>query len=226
MDISQFSRCLKELIEENDKIEVPHLGTFCANYVPASFSDKHTTINPPTREMSFVRRDIEPSPGNVFVAKMMQTLGLSEQQAAVELGWCLSRIISELEGARVCILPGLGKMKANAKKDFFFIPDDDLDIFPEGLGFDPINIKAFATESGTKAPDFVPETAKNHKSGTKTPDSVPAAAKNPKVLKVLTVAVVVVAIMLAVYLLRDTPFVSSLLDNLLYTKEELQLLGR
>ena len=72
---------------------------------------------------------------------MFHILGVTLNQAGVELGWCLSRLCSELEGHKICKLPGLGVMRANARNEFFFVPDDDLDIWPDGLGFEPISIK-------------------------------------------------------------------------------------
>ena len=32
-------------------------------------------------------------------------------------------------------------MRANARNEFFFVPDDNLDIWPDGLGFEAISIK-------------------------------------------------------------------------------------
>ena len=53
MDIDLLSRIVKELITDHDKVGLPGLGTFVAEVVPASFSDKGYTINPPYRRLSF-----------------------------------------------------------------------------------------------------------------------------------------------------------------------------
>ena len=45
MDISLFSKCVKDLIVENDRVDVPYLGSFTAEMLPATYSDHQTTIH-------------------------------------------------------------------------------------------------------------------------------------------------------------------------------------
>ena len=141
MEITLFSKCIKDLIVENDRVDVPYLGTFTAEMMPAAYSDRQTTIHPPYRKMSFHKGEVSLSEGRPLLNKVMREAGVSLEQAGVELGGCLSRLCSELEGHKICKLPGLGVMRANARNEFFFVPDDDLDIWPDGLGFEPISIK-------------------------------------------------------------------------------------
>lgn len=141
MDINLFSKCIKDLILENDRVEIPFLGVFTAEMQPAGYSDKQTTINPPYRKMSFHKGDVSLEQGKLLLGKVMKESGVSLEQAGVELGWCLSRLSSELEGRKSCKLPGLGTMRANARNEFFFVPDDDIDIWPDGIGFEPISIR-------------------------------------------------------------------------------------
>ena len=146
MEIELFSKCIRELIVENDRVDVPYLGTFTAEMVPASYSDRQTTINPPYRKMAFRKGEVSLAEGRMLLDKVRRELDISLDQAGVELGWCLSRLCSELEGSKSCRLPGLGVMRANARNEFFFVPDDDLDIWPDGLGFEPISIKVSEKE--------------------------------------------------------------------------------
>ena len=37
--------------------------------------------------------------------------------------------------------PGLGRLRATKENNFFFIPDEDLDIYPAGFGLAPISLK-------------------------------------------------------------------------------------
>jgi hypothetical protein len=39
------------------------------------------------------------------------------------------------------ILPGLGRLRATKENNFFFVPDEDLDIYPNGYGLEPISLK-------------------------------------------------------------------------------------
>ena len=141
MEIGVFAKCIKELIVENDRVDVPYLGSFTAELMPATYSDRQTTIHPPYRKMSFHKGEVSLAEGRLLLDKVRRELGVNLDQAGVELGWCLSRLNSELEGRKRCPLPGLGMMRANARNEFFFVPDDDLDIWPDGIGFEPIAIK-------------------------------------------------------------------------------------
>lgn len=60
-----------------------------------------------------------------------------------------SRIIREfleemrhvLETKKSIVFPGLGKLRATKENYFFFVADEDLDIYPEGFGLEPISLK-------------------------------------------------------------------------------------
>lgn len=141
MDAGSLSKCIKALIGDRDKVEVPGLGVFYARMVPARFSDNRTTIYPPSRTMYFRREEVPAEAGDALVEYIAAESGISGEDAATELSWCISRLKSELSGAKVCVLPGLGEMRANSRNDYFFVPDDDLDIYPDGLGLEPVCIK-------------------------------------------------------------------------------------
>ena len=59
MDIDLLSRMVGELIVRHDQVGLPGVGTFVAELVPASFSDKGFTINPPYRRLSFYPSRLE-----------------------------------------------------------------------------------------------------------------------------------------------------------------------
>ena len=169
MEINLFSKCVKDLIVENDRVEVPYLGVFSAEMMPASYSDRQTTIHPPYRKMSFHKAEVTLADGRLLLDRVRRELGVSLDQAGVELGWCLSRLCSELEGRKSCKLPGLGMMRANARNEFFFGPDDDLDIWPDGLGFEAISIKVSEKMPGQAGHDIEAQAPSDFS------DSAPAA---------------------------------------------------
>ena len=259
MEITLFSKCVKDLIVENDRVDVPYLGTFSAEMIPAAYSDHQTTIHPPYRKMSFHKHEVSQEEGRVLLEKVMKEAGVSLEQAGVELGWCLSRICSELEGRKSCVLPGLGVMKANSRNEFFFVPDDNLDIWPDGIGLETISIKVSEEEMPDQVrhdeeepvrkeeevkveQELVPEPEqkqeqkpepevkinedKGHSSGPETkPQSSEARKKmSPGWIVLIVLGVLVVAFVLASYLFPEQ--MSPVLDPLLYTKEELEILGR
>lgn len=252
MEISLFSKCIKDLIAENDRVVVPYLGTFTAEMMPASYSDRQTTILPPYRKMTFHKENVDLSDGKLLLDKVVAETGVSFEQAGVDLGWCLSRLCSELEGHKSCKLPGLGVMRANARNEFFFVPDDDLDIWPDGIGFEAISIKVsekqpeFETEEPTELakptesaePAVVGEPKRKNvleydydyelEPENPVEETLPAP-KSRKRMKPVWIVLIVVAVLLllfvaACYLFTDE--MSPILDRLLYSKEELELLGR
>ena len=285
MEINLFSKCIKELIVENDRVDVPYLGTFTAEMRPASYSDRQTTINPPYRKMSFHKHEVSLSEGRLLLDKVRREAGVNLDQAGVELGWCLSRLCSELEGSKSCKLPGLGVMRANSRNEFFFVPNDDLDIWPDGLGFEPISIKISEKIPGQAGNDIVetpveagndnvetpvevgndkepseeiPGQAGNDK---EQPEKIPGQAGNDNIeapvevgndkvqseshhdshhgshhrhhhrrrMRTWKIVLIVVAVLLVLFIAASYLFteqMSPILDPLLYSKEELELLGR
>jgi len=243
MEISLFSQCVKDLIAENDKVDVPYLGTFSAEMMPASYSDRQTTIHPPFRKMAFHKCEVSLEQGRLLLDKVVQETGVSLEQAGVELGWCLSRLCSELEGSKICKLPGLGVMRANARNEFYFVPDDDLDIWPDGLGLEPVSIK-LSERREVPQPEPEPEPEPESKPESK-PESAPEPDSKPESsipswsdtpapdhserLRIIRLILIVLAVLLvlfvaASYLFTDT--MSPILDRILYTREELRLLGK
>ncbi len=251
MEITLFSKCIKDLIVENDRVDVPYLGTFTAEMMPAAYSDRQTTIHPPYRKMSFHKGEVSLSEGRPLLNKVMREAGVSLEQAGVELGWCLSRLSSELEGSKICRLPGLGVMRANARNEFFFVPADDLDIWPDGIGFEPISIKLPKEEIPGQAgndeeerQNEIPEKAENYEDEkpeqrSEIPDQVgndeviqagkedAAEVRHRKKLQPWVIVLIVLAALVALFIAASylfTDFMSPVLDRLLYNKEELELL--
>ena len=157
MDVGVFSECIKNLIVGNDKVGVPGFGMFRAELMPAGFSDLRTIINPPYRRMYFEKVDVDRAEGDILFDYISSKLGVSAEQAEVELSWCLGRIRSELDGNKVCLLPGLGRMKATSQHDYFFVPDDGLDIYPEAFGLKPVCLRRAETSEAQPEPEPEPE---------------------------------------------------------------------
>lgn len=139
MDIDLLSKMVKELILDNDEVALPGVGSFVAEYVPATFSDRGFTINPPYKRLSFRNKTSEGGAGLVdFYAKCN---GLDAETASKILKEFLSELRNVLEAKKVVIFPGLGKLRATKENYFFFVADEDLDIYPEGFGLEPVSLK-------------------------------------------------------------------------------------
>lgn len=138
MDIDLLSKMVKELILDNDKVCLPGLGCFVAEVVPSVFSDRGYTINPPYRRLSF--RTNVPEDGLLadFYAKAN---GIESSVADQILRDFISELKSILTVRKNVVFPGLGRMRATRENNFFFVADEDLEIFPEGFALEPVSLK-------------------------------------------------------------------------------------
>lgn len=138
MDIDLLSRIVKELITDHDKVGLPGLGTFVAEVVPASFSDKGYTINPPYRRLSFHPDNTE---ANLLVKFYSDSNHVPLEASRVYITEFLSELKQVLIQRKTVIFPGLGRLRATKENNFFFVPDEDLDIYPDGFGLQPVSMK-------------------------------------------------------------------------------------
>jgi hypothetical protein len=143
MDIDLLSRMVKELILGHDQVGLPGVGTFVAEMVPASFSDKGYTINPPYRRLSFYPSRLEDSLLIDFYAASNQ---IDQEAARVYVTQYLAELKSVLEGRKSIILPGLGRLRATKENTLFFVADEGLDIYPAGAGLRPVSLKSHVLE--------------------------------------------------------------------------------
>ena len=139
MDIDLLSKMVKELILDNDEVSLPGVGSFVAELVPSSFSDKGYTINPPYKRLSF-RKKANAS-DNVLIDFYAKSNNVDKETASKIVIDFLSEMQKVLELRKSIVFPGLGKLRATKENIFFFVADEDLDIYPEGFGLEPISLK-------------------------------------------------------------------------------------
>lgn len=139
MDIDLLSKMVKELILDNDEVSLPGVGSFVAELVPSSFSDKGYTINPPYKRLSF-RKKADAS-DNVLIDFYAKSNNVDKETASKIVIDFLSEMQKVLELRKSIVFPGLGKLRATKENIFFFVADEDLDIYPEWFGLEPISLK-------------------------------------------------------------------------------------
>lgn len=139
MDIDLLSKMVKELILDNDEVSLPGVGSFVAELVPSSFSDKGYTINPPYKRLSF-RKKADAS-DNVLIDFYAKSNNVDKETASKIVIDFLSEMQKVLELRKSIVFPDLGKLRATKENIFFFVADEDLDIYPEGFGLEPISLK-------------------------------------------------------------------------------------
>lgn len=139
MDIELLSKMVGELVLENDQVGLPGVGTFVAELVPATFSDKGYTINPPYRRLSFTSARLEENLLVDFYAQ--HNPDIDKVKAKAYLLAFLTELKSVLEERKTVSMPGLGRLRATRQNAFFFVPNEDLDIYPDGFGLESVSLK-------------------------------------------------------------------------------------
>ena len=138
MDIDLLSKMVKELILDNDKVVLPGLGAFVAEIVPATFSDKGFTINPPYRKLYFRAK---PDEGSALAEFYASSNKVNMDIAEKVIGGFVAELKSVLFTRKTVVFPGLGRLRATKENAVFFVADEDLDIYPEGFALEPISLK-------------------------------------------------------------------------------------
>ena len=139
MDIDLLAKMIRDVVLEKDEVALPGLGMFIADFVPASFSDKGYTINPPYKRLSFRQKD---NPDDRTIVKLYaEANNIGEDAAEHFVNDFLSGLKDILMVRKSVVLPGLGRLRATKENNFFFIADENLDIYPEGFGLEPVSLK-------------------------------------------------------------------------------------
>ena len=139
MDIDLLSKMVKELILDKDEVSLPGVGTFVAEMVPSVFSDKGYAINPPYKRLSFRQKGT--GDDSLLIDFYAKCNNLDIETASRIIREFLHEMRHVLETRKSIVFPGLGKLRATRENYFFFVADEDLDIYPEGFGLEPISLK-------------------------------------------------------------------------------------
>ena len=236
MDIDLFSEIVKDLILDNDEVTLPGLGTFVSEVMPSTFSDKGYTINPPYRRLAFrQRRD---GGDTLLLDFYSRTNGTDRETSEKILSDFLSGLKDTLQSKKVVVLPGLGRLRATKENTFFFIADEDLDIYPYGIGLEPVSLKTHEeTPEEVSAvvqelqdiveqpmPEPISELVVSEVPVTQAVPEVPSVKKRRPwlVAAIWVVGAAVVVLGLFALLGRIAP---DMVDKWLYTPEELRIIN-
>lgn len=251
MNIDLLSQMVYDLILEHDSLSLPGVGCFVAEIVPATFTDRGYTINPPYRKLSF--RSSGPS-DTLLVDLYAASNNVSAEVARKVLVEFLAEMKTLLYAKKNVVFPGLGRLRATRENNIFFVADEGLDIFPEGFALEPLSLKArketpeeisrsveklegilngeepvaqTVSEAEEAAIEVVAdETLVQEKAEEKAP--VKAVSQTRKIWKGIGISVAV-AVALAAIFIGGFVILAHLnptfVDSLLYTPEELQVIN-
>lgn len=231
MDIDLFSDIVKNLILDNDEVTLPGVGTFVSELVPSSFSDKGYTINPPYRRLSFRQRWNEED--DMLVRFYSETNGTDPETSRRILTDFLNGLRETLQSKKVVPMPGLGRLRATKENTFFFIADEDLDIYPYGYGLEPVSLKTHeeTPEEVAAAVQDLQEIVESAPVEAVEPEDAfvreePVRTKGPVnwafVIPLFIVCAVALFFIVFFIMVKFTP---GLLDSILYSPEELRIIN-
>ena len=242
MDIDLLSKMVKELILENDRVVLPGLGCFVAEIVPSTFSDKGYTINPPYRRLFFRAK---PDQDDALTRFYAESNKVSLEVADKIITDFVAELKTVLHTRKTVAFPGLGRLRATKENNVFFVADAELDIYPDGFGLEPISLKSHqeSEEEVTAAveelksilvekeecpepevviePEVVMEPALQE-------DEMPVEVEDKtekKTLKTILWVVFAAVVALVVIFMAVAHVAPELLDKILYTPEELEILN-
>lgn len=239
MDIDLLSKMVKELILDNDEVALPGLGTFVSELVPSTFSDRGYTVNPPYRRLAFRQRN---DPDSTLAEFYSRTNGTDPETAGKIVAEFVAELKKTLQGKKLVVLPGLGRLRATKENAFFFIPDEELDIYPYGFGLEPVSLKTHeetpeelsSAVADLKAILDEPAAPARQEAApvaaVPVPETVPAAPvpkrgrKGWKTVLIVLAALIGAAIFLLALFLLLAQVAPGFIDAILYSPEELQIL--
>ena len=238
MDVVLLSGMIKELLLDRDTLSLPGLGTFSAESMPASFSDRGYTINPPYRRLGF---SASQSSDGLLAGLYAGSNGIGVQEAEAIIRSFSEGLAQELKASRSVDFPGLGRLRSTREGHIFFVPEPDLDITPDACGLTSVSLKTHAAalpplpdvvDSGSTAQELPPETSATLRPQPQSPETPPASVtpesaaprkRNKAVIWAISSACVVVLLLVGfVALSRLAP---DFTDRLLYTPEQLEIIN-
>ena len=242
MDIDLLAKMVKEAILDHDSVTLPGVGCFVAELMPSTFSDKGYTINPPYRRLFFTPRQGTDTLLRDLYVDANRADGVDAPMAERILTEFLAEMKEILKVRKTVVFPGLGRLRATRENHFFFVADEDLDIWPEGLGLAPISLKTHVETPEEVAsavaglaelmagpePVEIPGQAGNDEvepvdDEEEAEDDEEEFEPVPKFWKVFLVVLGALIVLLAVFALVGRLF-PGVVDKLLYSPEELEIL--
>lgn len=139
MDAVFLSRMVRELVREHDSLSLPGLGTFEVEDVPAAFSDRGYTVNPPYRSLSFSGKKTDDGLLAGLYARDNESVSITDADGIIRN--FVAGLADTLRADKYVELPGLGRLRATKENVPFFVPDDGLDISPESCGLPQVSLR-------------------------------------------------------------------------------------
>lgn len=219
MDVNLFSSIVKELLADTGVAVIPGFGRFVVEDVPACFSDRGFTLNPPYRSVTFsLSKDSDNSLASIYASSNNVDLRRAEEIVRDYV----SALKAELSSSRTVVLPSFGQLRQAGLGCIVFVPDEGLSIFPQFDLLSPLSLKSRNFTAADASPASVVSEVRDVPAESAAPSH---SGELPKIWTVvIAVAVVLVMLLLALAVLgRLAP---DLIDPLLYDADQLEILHK
>ena len=224
MDLNLLAKTIKESLIENQKAEVPSLGTFLFRISAARISEDGKTILPPSGAVSF-KSDPKVT-GESLIRYCSSRTGISVKSATYEIHNCIENLKRELSKEKRVHLPELGLLTPDNAGVIIFTPEDEDSICRDIFGFTAVPVKPIKENKQVQQEDHTDKTLEiTEKKATQEKDKeTPKEKKKKGLSKAMMAAIISIAaiiiVLVAIYLLGRF----GLLDSIIYTEEELELI--
>lgn len=226
MDLNLLAKTIKESLIENQKAEVPSLGTFLFRISAARISEDGKTILPPSGAVSF-KSDPKVT-GESLIRYCSSRTGISVKSTTYEIHNCIENLKRELSKEKRVHLPELGLLTPDNAGVIIFTPEDEDSICRDIFGFTAVPVKPIKEnkqvqqESHTDNTLEIAEKKATQEKDKETP--TPKEKKKKGLSKAMMAAIIsitaIIIVLVTIYLLGRF----GLLDSIIYTEEELELI--
>ena len=228
MDLGQTYTQIQKLLLNNEEIILPNVGIFKIESTPASFLQDGKTILPPSKKL-------------VFENKIIHGARLPWQE---DLG---AKIVETLAQEESFEVPGFGIFTRTEQRGITFTANGDFDFAPDNFSLEAIQLEINEKPAQTapqqeeipqrdsvsqpEEPVEPKETPKEEPEKRRAKETAPPPRplmeeqETPKWVKPVAIAVGVI-VLLAVLAIIFKEQIRPVLENILYTKEELEIIQK
>ena len=210
MDLGQIYTQIQKLLLNNEEIILPNVGIFRVESTPASFMQDGKTILPPSKKL-------------LFENKIIHGARLPWQE---DLG---AKIVEALAQEESFEIPGFGIFTKTQQGGITFTANESFDFAPDNFSLEAIQLEV--NEMPDMQPEKIPHAPekdpKNKSAKTTAPPqrSQTDEWQTPKWV-IYTAIVIGVIILLVAFVLIFKEQLKPVLENLLYTQEELEIIQK
>lgn len=159
MDSGFFADIVRETLAERGCASLPGMGCLVTEQVPAFFSDKGFTINPPYQKVVFRAAGEE---DKTLIERYASDNNVTVEVASEIVGSYVASLEKELRVSRAVRLPGLGYLRLTHDGNVFFVEEEGLSLFPGYDLLEPVSLRNIPALSsfakvGTPSPETAPE---------------------------------------------------------------------